>query len=695
MKTSVRWLNAYLDPATVTPDEAERVLMDVGFPIESRETLPDGDTRLDVELTSNRGDCLSHLGLAREIAARTGRTLRPPTATLPAGTGPVSEALRLDNTRPDVCPIFTARVVRGVKVGPSPAWLATAVEAVGQRSINNVVDATNYVNFELGQPTHAFDLHKLAGRALVIRFAHEGERLTTLDGKARVLKSDELVVADADRAQSLAGVIGGQDAEVTASTTDLVLEAATWDPVTIRRAARRLQIRTDAGHRFERIVDPRTVAAAADRLASIILDVAGGALCAGMLSAGRPAEPLRVITLRPERVRQILGIEVPADTITRILTSLSVQVQPGSALRCTIPAFRPDLTREIDLIEEVARVHGLAHLPVLDALPVRPRPAQRREAAERVAARTLTALGFYETVTFSFCRPADAEAFAPTGSTLIHVDDERRGAEPTLRPSVLPSLLACRRANQDAQNHPPGGVRLFESASVFAQAATGAERRVVALLADVPGEGAKRSTAEKQIGVRLLRGALESLARTLGGQGACLEFRPASDIPGFDPDAAARVVLHRAAGDAPAASRDIGAFGLIAASALARFGVDTPQAAAEVELEPLLDLYPPRARVSALPAFPSIERDLSLIVPETTAWARVGAVLGGASVHLLEGFDHVATYRGKPLAPGTKSVTLRLRFRDPARTLRHEEVDPQMTRVVELFTKELGATLRA
>ena len=246
MHVSVAWLNRLLD-RPVTPDEAEHVLTHVGFPIETRESVGSGDAMLDVEVTSNRGDVLSHLGCAREIAAATGRKVVMPRVELPGGGAtsggePVSKALRLENLTPEVCPRFTARVIRGVRVGPSPAWMVEALESVGQRSINNIVDVTNYVNFEYGQPSHVFDLKKLAGGALVVRFASEGEKLRTLDGKARTLKATDLVVADAQRAQSLAGVIGGADSEVGDSTTDVVLEAATWDPVTIRTAARVISI---------------------------------------------------------------------------------------------------------------------------------------------------------------------------------------------------------------------------------------------------------------------------------------------------------------------------------------------------------------------------------------------------------------------------------------------------------------------
>lgn len=703
MHTSVRWLNRLLAPATLTSEEAESVLMDVGFPIETREALPDGDTHLDVEITSNRGDCLSHVGLAREVAARTGRSLVLPAATLPAGAGSVNDHLKVNNRAPEVCPLFTARVIRGVKIGPSPAWLVGALEAVGQRSINNVVDATNYVNFEYGQPSHAFDLNKLDGRSLVIRFAREGEKLTTLDGKARVLKADELVVADATRAQSLAGVIGGQDAEVTPATTDIVLEAATWDPVTIRKAARRLQIRTDAGYRFERVVDPRTIRAAADRLAALVLELAGGQLAGGIIEAGQPARPLHVVTLRGQRCRDILGSGVTDEQITTLLKAHGIAVAPAGAgaFACTIPAHRVDLTREIDLIEEVARTRGLAQIPLLSKLGVTVRAPQPRERAQRELVRTLTSLGFYETVTFSFVKPADAQQFLPKDASIINVDDDRRGAEPTLRPSTIPSLLQCRRANQDGQTSPPGGVRLFELAAIFAsgmpgakpiaQAAPGTEKRVAGLLCDVPGEGAKRSLADKQAGVRLIRGAIESVVRALGGAQACIEVTPGA-LPqaALDPTASASITLH-AKGGAPT---PIGFFGLIARPALERWGLDVPVAVAELDLEPLLALYPPRSTVTALPTFPGIERDLSLVLSDAVTWAKVSATVGAQKVHLMEGFEYVYTYRGKPLNPGSKSLTLRLRFRDPTRTLRHEEVDPQVAQLVEVFKRDLGATLR-
>lgn len=703
MKASVRWINRYLEPGDLTVEQAEQVLTDVGFPIDAREPLPDGDARLEVEVTSNRGDCLSHIGLAREIAARTGRRLLLPQIPSHPTAGDVREVVALENTVPEVCPRFTVQVIRGVKIGPSPAWMRGLLEAVGQRSINNVVDVTNWLNFEYGQPCHAFDLAKLAGRKLVVRMARDGEMLTTLDGKQRRLRSDEIVVADAERATSLAGVIGGGDSEVSESTTDVVLEVATWDPVAVRRAARRHQAQTDASHRFERYVDPRTIAEAARRAAALIVEVAGGTLCAGMLDEGRPAEPARVVRMRPERCRAVLGTKIRDEEMAALLSRLGLEVKSSAeGLVCTIPPWRPDLEREIDLIEEVGRLKGFDAIPMGERIQVAVRGPQESERAVREIGNVLTGLGFYETVTFSFVTPAQAKPFLPQGLSLLAVDDERRRHDGTLRPSVLPSLLACRKKNQDGGVEVPGGIRLYETGAVFAEEiGTNAqsapttngvggvrERRVLALLMDVPGVGKGKAgtVEERQAAVRLVRGAVESIARALGGAKATVEIRPGTPpAAAFDPKGCGEVLIGGAS---------VGWLGMIDAAVQRQFDLAIPVAAAELDLAALVALYPPASSARLLPAFPPIERDLSLVVDEGTPWAAVREMVEGVKPALLEAVEFVGTYRGKQVGAGKKSVTLRLRFRDPERTLRHEEVDPQVGAVIAAAAKDLRAEVR-
>jgi phenylalanyl-tRNA synthetase beta chain len=612
--------------------------------------------------------------------------------------GQATQSVTLENTVPSACPRFTIHIIRNVTIGPSPKWLVEALESVGQRSINNVVDVTNFINFEFGNPCHAFDLAKLAGRKVIIRYAREGEPLTTLDGKQRKLKADEVVVADAERAQSLAGVIGGSDSEVSSSTKDVVLEMATWDPVAVRRAARRHQVKTDASHRFERIVDPRTLDFAARRAAVLIAELGKGTLCGGMIDSAAASAPLREIAVRPARARSLLGINIADTDISAILQRLDIKVMPAaSALNCAIPPFRPDLEREVDLIEEIGRINGLDAIPIHDRATVRVRPPQDSERAIRELATTLTGLGFYETVTFSFIAPKQAQPFLAPGLSPLAVSDDRRKGDGTLRPSTLPSLLACRKKNQDGGVETPGGIRLFETAATFSQPevqkpsgrSPAHELRTLALLMDVPGVGKGKpgSVEERQHGLRILRGAIESAALALGGAAAEIQIRTAAaPLPACDPSATADVRLN---------GQPIGWLGLIDAAAQRSFDLAIPVAAAELDLGPLLALFPAKSSVHTLPEFPGIERDLSLVLAESVTWDTVRSFVQSAKLEGLEDITFVGAFRGKQLGPGKKSLTLRLKFRDPKRTLRHEEVDPQVASLVQLAGSRLGAALRA
>ncbi len=701
MNTSVRWLNEYLEPAGATPDEIDAALTDAGFPIEVRVDRDGGDVMLDVEVTSNRGDCLCHVGLAREVAALTGRALKLPAIPDGVQSDDVRSHVAVENRVGDHrCPRFTAQVIRGVKVGPSPDWLVRALEAVGQRSINNVVDVTNWLTFEFGQPSHVFDLATLgAGSSgtptLVIREAAKGESLKLLDGRTIKLVGGELLVADgAGKPISLAGVMGGAETEVGEGTTDVVLEAATWDPVCVRTAARRFDARTDASFRFERIVDQRTIDAAARRAAALIVEVAGGELVGGMIAEGRAAPGAHEVRLRLSQVERLLGLEIAPSEIEKILRAHEIGVTrsgDGEALGCEIPAFRPDLTREIDLIEEIARTHGLKELPLHERVGTRIAAPQARERARREMIRVLTGQGFFETMTFSFVSHDAAAPFLAPEMTALELSDERRKADPVIRPSVLPSLLACRKGNQNARVSAAGGVRLFEVSSVFAGMKGGghAERQNLTLLADCIGlEPGAKGAAVAQGGVRIVRGAIESLVTALHGAEARVRVEPAPDVPmkGYDPAATGSVLLD---------GERIGVIGLLSGDVQKAYDLDAPVVGAELNLDALLDGYPPKSLAHELPEFPGIERDLSLVVGEDVTWGSVEAMVAEVSPALLEGVRFVGTYRGKQVGAGKKSLTMRLGFRDPSRTLRHEEVDPQVEAVVAGAKDRFGAELRA
>ncbi len=705
MLVSVRWLCELLEDAALSEAQIERALTQAGFPIEDRQELASGDVQLDVEITSNRGDCLSHVGLAREIAAQTGCALRAPVAPEPAlaGAGLVRDAggalapAQTDQRASDLvslevqdaraCPRFTLRVIRGARVGPSPRWLVEKLEAVGQRPINNVVDASNFVLHELGQPTHTFDLRSLEGGRVVVRFASKGERLVTLDGVERELAPEDLVVADAARARSLAGVMGGEDSGVTEATTDVLLEAATWDPATIRRAARRHQLFTDASHRFERLVDPRTIDVAAARLAALLVELTGGTLLPGVVEGGAPLDREKtVVPLRLARCQQLLGFDVATEEAQEKLAALEIQAQQDpqdpALLRCAIPFHRPDLAREVDLIEEVGRTLGYDRAPVHDRVRVAPPPLQASEQARRTLCATLAAAGFFETITFSFVTRDEAQLHAPRGRRVLCVDEARRPGAPALRPSVIPSLLLCRKRNLDALAGEEGeALRLFETASVFAEDETTGhtvEEVVLALLLDAP---------EAQRAVRQLRGALELAAQRLGGAETRLELLPAEPpSQAFREDACAQVLV---------GGQEAGWAGMVSDRARALAGLETPAAAAEIRLEALLALYPPTTTASRPPAFPAVVRDLCVLVGEATLWRDIAEAIERETLAMLESVELVDVFRSAKLGKGVKSVTLRLRFRAADRTLRSEEVDEQMARALAALERSCGARLRS
>ncbi|MHC4447824.1 MAG: phenylalanine--tRNA ligase subunit beta [Planctomycetota bacterium] len=675
MYTSVRWMNEYLDPSATAQEQGE-LLTQAGFPLEGSEPVNGGDVRQDFEMISNRGDCVCHVGLAREIAAMSGRMLKAPEPS-PAATGPAAaKIIRVTNREPNLCPLYTARVIRGVKVGPSPTWLAERLTAIGQIPRNNIVDASNFVLFEIGQPTHVFDLAKLAGPAIVIRMVESGETLLPIGEGATETKltRHDLVIADEKDPVAIAGVKGGAPTAVTDSTTDILIEAATFDPVAVRHTSRRLNIASDSSYRFERGVHAATVNPAADRLAELILELCGGTLCDGVVSDGAAIPRPRQVSMRPDRCRLLLGVALSDEQMIDALGRLSFEPQKADgAIRCTVPCARLDVEREIDLIEEVGRVFGHDNIPIADTIQIRVAPPQATELARRAVHDALVGLGFVETLTHSLISEPAAAPFLMPGMEALHVDDERAKAEPVLRPSVLPSLLRVRAHNLDA------GVRslkLFESAASFwRQDDSHHEQARLALLADLEREGE---------GLRPMRGVVERLVELLLGPAAQIEVVLDRSAPWLAP----------AGGEVRVGGESIGWMGVLAPQVGARFGLTDPLAAADLDLARFYDHYPPETQAHGLPQYPPVERDISAIVDEQATWLRMRLLVESLGLEALEAVEFITTFRGRQVGKGKKSVTLRLRFRAADRTLKSEAVDAQMDAVVAAFERELGAEIR-
>lgn len=672
MKVSLHWLNRLLSPS-IDADEAERLLTAGGFPVEDTEAVGD-DTMIDVEVTSNRSDVLSHVGVAREIAARSERTLDAPVCDPPAEAGAAVESLTsVTNDASDLCPLYTARVITGVKVGPSPDWLVQALQAVGQRSVNNIVDITNFVLLELGQPLHAFDLSKLADNKIVVRNATKGEAFEAIDHSKHKLQDDMLVIADGDKPVALAGVMGGADSEVTQATTDVLIESAMFDELATRRASRKLKLFSDSSFRFERGVDPLGVEKASSRCCELILEHAGGTLAKGVIRVGQDDPSPTTIQLRTQRTRDLLGIELDANQQATLLEALGIKTSIDSEqLTATIPSYRLDLTREIDLIEEIARQHGLANIPTQSKINIVAHHPQDNVESKRAIVETLVAHGYHETITPSLIPLKDAEQFVVNNEPASLNSDMRR-QDNTLRPAVLPSLLACRKLNQDVGNH---DVKLFEIASGWSKRdGQIQEGRQLAIL---------RDAGDAQEAVSELKGTIAEIVHALGGASASdsLSFEPIDD-PWYE--VAASIKL----GDMPT-----GSFGLTKQDLSDHFGLQTRVVSALICMENITSLYPPTHTAGELPKYPAIERDLSVVVDEATPWQAISETIGQANPALLESTNFVGTYRGKQVGKGKKSVTLRMQFRDPATTLRHEQVDPQVETVVKALGEKVGAELR-
>jgi phenylalanyl-tRNA synthetase beta chain len=664
MKISLAWLGDFLS-AKIDPRQAADALTNSGLPVEAMETY-DNDTVLDVEVTSNRGDCLSHVGVARELAALLDVPFREVSPQAPETDPAASTAVSVRIDAGQLCPHYTARLIRGVKIAPSPDWLAKRLTAVGVRPINNVVDVTNYVMFEMGQPLHAFDFAKIAGRKIIVRTAARGETLTTIDARPRQLTPDMLTIADAEKPIALAGVMGGAATEVTAATTDILLESARFDPLSIRKTARALAMKSDSSYRFERGIDPALPLRASLRAAELILKTAGGQLLKGVVAAGSDETKPKHISLRLARLKQILGIELPTDQVIQAFTRLGLSpVRNGDRIETTVPSHRLDITAEIDLIEEAARVLGYDRIPTRHEISIQLAPPDPRSITVDTICQTLVAGGYFEAVTFGFVSDALRTDF---GSSNLRADSSVRKADASLRPSLLPGLLEAVRLNE--ANGTPSA-KLFEIGATFrnAGAAIIDERRKVAL---VGGEE-----------LRETRGIVEAILHKLDAD-RTLEIRP-DNSPGFARHGGGQILW---------AGEPIGFLGKIDPAVSGKISLRHTPVAAELELAPLLAAHRHVPQLKELPKFPPVRRDLSLIVPASLPFGKIDTLIRALNLHDLESLEFVTTYRGKPLDAASKSVTITLVFRSPTTTLTGEQVESSVRKAIEAAQLQLGATLR-
>ncbi|HUU44073.1 MAG TPA: phenylalanine--tRNA ligase subunit beta [Planctomycetota bacterium] len=668
MKFSVKWLRDYVK-TTLSPREIAETLTNVGLEVEDVEEVP-GDAMLDAEVTTNRPDWLCLLGIARELSAATGVAFARPEPKLDETGEPVDDPAAVEVLDTELCPRYTARVITDVRVGPSPPWLVEKVESMGLRTVNNVVDITNFVLFECGQPLHAFDYDTLDGGRIIVRRAVKGETITAIDGSRHELDGTELMICDAVRPVAIGGVMGGLDTEVSSATTTVLLESARFKPVNIRLTSHRLALESDSSYRFARGIDPAGVKWASDRAAALIAELCGGKVCPGIIDVDAdPYEP-RELTLRMGRIPRILGIEIDRNECRGILERLGCRTvsADGEQLVVRVPSWRGDLEREIDLVEEVARCHGYHEIPA--SADVRMRMGRRDEHLTRteLAAHVLTAAGFDECVTFSFTNAGLARLVNPwTDAQPLEVRNPIDQAHPGLRTSLVASLLATRKLNQDRRNR---DVRLYEIAHVYLPVGADKlpdERLMLGLVADVD--------------FRTLKGVVETVLDRFGLAG---EVKTEERTFGFLSDGLALTL----------GGAMLGYVGQVADGVRERFDLKTRVTAAEIDFGRVMAEAKPHRPFEELPRFPEITRDLAVVVDESVRWGDLRRVIGVHEVPHLESVGFASEFRGRQLGEGKKCLAFSMVFRAPDRTLTGDEADAAQQRVLEALSKELGAALR-
>ena len=728
MKILVSWLKEYVD-VPVPIDQLAKDLTMRGFEVASIEPVEgrEDDAVIDFEITANRPDCLSLLGMAREAAVKYGVPLRSPASAFGSGaasppsalgvrpsapdsgypipasaTGPgaaSSSELRVTVERPDLCPVYCAAVM-DVTIGPSPAWLVERLTLTGVRSINNIVDVTNYVLLELNQPLHAFDYDTVADRHLVVRTARAGEPLTTLDGVQRVLADDMLVIADPAGAQAVAGVMGGGATEISATTKTIVIESACFEPTQVRRTRRRLNLSTEASYRFERGIDPSMPVRALRRAIELITQIGAGTARPVEVVVGDAVPALRRVHLRHARIARVLGMEVGVDEVEQILRSSGFTLvrgragspgpadatgspSPAPTWEAAVPGWRGDVTREEDLIEEVARCAGYDRLPVtFPALAVPPaRPAPRLVRDTRVR-DVLIGAGFAEAVTFTFIERAAA---APFDASPIAIANPLSELFAVLRPSVLPGVVDSLSHNRRREQR---DVRLFELGTRFTTAH--GETRSVAIAWTGAAAAEHWSGSGRPVDLYDLLGVIQRVAATLR-----VTIVPENaDHPALAPGRAARLVRV----DAGGARTEVGWLGQLSpALAAAR---DLPAGEVIVVAEVDLDLAAPdydadrQVVMEPLPRHPSVVRDLSIVVPADLPAARVRDTIHASAPPTLVAVREFDRYQGTSLPDGAVSLSVRLTFRAAERTLTDAEVQSATDAILAALAAEHGATLR-
>ncbi|MDH4028502.1 MAG: phenylalanine--tRNA ligase subunit beta [Nitrospirota bacterium] len=682
MKASYNWLKEFVDFNT-PPDELAHILTMAGFEVEAVEKTGD-DTVLDIAVTPNRPDCLSIRGIAREISAVLELPFRDISAELKnmEGEGPVVE---IEN--PGLCHRYSSRTIKGVRPGPSPEWLSRRLESCGIRSMSNIVDVTNYILLETGQPMHAFDLDKLAGKKIVVKQAGNVNKFMTLDGQERALSKDMLLVWDAEKPVAVAGVMGGRDTEVSETTVNILLESAYFNPSSVRRTSRSLGLSSESSYRFERGVDKEAVVLAMDRASDLIMKIAGGRVSH---ITDRYTEPFRPVTISVSfsRINNVIGIEPEKNVVENILNNLGLKTDTaGDVLNIVPPSYRADLERDIDIIEEVARIYGYGNIPAtMPVMQMSPAPQHRLQELVRTLKRSMTGSGFSEVINFSFLNPDMLDKLELTEADkrrkLVHVKNPLRKEDSAMRTTLVPALLNNVNTNLKRGEKM---LRFFEISRVFMATGQRLPQEVLQLGAAYHKETTSSIWQSPHDGFYDMKGAFENIFADLKISGISFAGKPQAE-PYLHPGKSCSVMI---------GNEKIGSIGALHPAVAEAFDIKGDITVAELyDISTVLKQIPVKSTYVSLPRFPCVERDAALVVDDSVTVDAVKREILGIGSDIIEAVTLFDIYKGKPIPLEKKSLAFSIRFRSPDRTLTDSEVDGLHSEIISRLRDNLNAELR-
>ncbi len=664
------------DELGISDERATGILIlpeDTPIGVDITEVLGLNESVAEFEITSNRPDCMSIIGLARETAATFGREFSVPEVVVPECGGAVNDCAAVEIANPELCSRFVARVVKNVKIGPSPEWMQRRLKACGIRAINNVVDITNYIMLEYGQPMHAYDLKHVEGSKIIVRNAKEGEILETLDDQPRTLSASMIAIGDAKRAIGVAGVMGGANSEVTEDTTEVLFEAATFHPVLVRRGAKALGMRTEASALFEKGLDPENCLPAINRACQLLSECGDGEVVSGVIDLYPGKKEQRVLPFEPEKMNRFLGLSISEQEMIDILTSLEFVVKDGTII---VPTFRNDIEGMADVAEEVARIYGYDRIPsTMMQGSVCVGGKTEKQLLEDAIRRELAASGLYEAVTFSFIDPKeyDMVKISPEDSrrNMVKISNPLGEENSIMRTDMLSSVMKTLRTNYNRRN-PEAGI--FELGTVYCpvEGETLPEEKLVVALG-MYGSGDFYDS----------KGIVEQLLDSVGI--TKYEFSVCENDPSFHPGRCAEVWVK---------GEKVGVVGQIHPEVAANFKISAEVYGALLDFNTMLKYHTVDRHYKALPKFPATSRDIAVLVDKTVPVGAMVKIFEKQQSDILRDYKLFDVYEGEQVGEGKKSVAYSLTFRADDRTLTDQEVGAVMDKILEALQKELNAELR-